>query len=213
MVGQIQRGATMGHHQHRDRRGEPGDGVEHGHLGFIIKRRRGFIKHQQCRLTQQCPGDGHPLPFATRQTHTPLAQHGVEPVGQSIHEHGGGLPQGLVTLGVCHRAIDRPHQVVAQRARQQQRLLGDVGHMLSPPRQVLTLQHLTGHQHLAPVWLEQSQYQVCGGGLPRTRWPGERRDAAVGNHKVQVAHTSTGAAVGERHIAEFHQRPALFNDQ
>jgi len=94
-----------------------------GQLGLGVDRRGRVVEDEQLGIGEQHPRDGDALALPAREPDAALADDRVVALGQRVHELGGlrGLGGGahLLDRGVGAAVGD----VVAHRAREQQRLL------------------------------------------------------------------------------------------
>ncbi len=94
-------------------------------LGQRVERRGRLVEDEQVRPAQQRPGDRQPLLLAARDLDAALADHRVEPaVGARQQAVAGRLLQHLEALRVGGVRVDE-QQVLADRAREELRVLGD----------------------------------------------------------------------------------------
>ena len=80
-------------------------------LRVAVERAGGFVEDQNRRVPEQCPGNRDPLPLATREPRTPLAQTGVVAVRQlgdeAVGVGGAGrrFDLGLSGVGPAERDV------------------------------------------------------------------------------------------------------------
>ena len=97
LVGVADGGEPVGDHQHRPLPHEPLDRLLHQPLRLGIERAGRFVEDEDRRIAKQGPGDGDPLALPAGEPGAPLAEQGVEPVGQLPDEgrRVGRLGRGL----------------------------------------------------------------------------------------------------------------------
>ena len=109
LVGVAHGGEAVGDHQHGALAHQPVDRLLHQPLGFGVERAGGLVEDEDRRVAQQRAGDGDPLPLTAGEPGAPLAEHGVEALGELADEPGrvGGLGRRLDPLPRGARASRR----------------------------------------------------------------------------------------------------------
>ena len=88
-VGGAHGGQSMGDDHRSTIMHQPVQSILHQPLALGIERRRGLIKQQQWRVTDESAGDGNTLALSSGQARSRLTKKGIEAVGQFAQKLAG----------------------------------------------------------------------------------------------------------------------------
>src|SRR5208337_3004551 len=137
--------------------------LDHG-LRLGIERAGGLVENEDARLCQESARDGQALPLAARELDATLANNGVVSLGKAL----GKLVDARGTAGKEELLITgigaREHDVFADGAVEEKRLLQHYAQLRAEGVQVYGYQIHTINQHPARGWRVEGAKQADDGG-------------------------------------------------
>ncbi len=125
-----------------------------------IERRCRFIEHQQLRMPQQRASNRKPLLLASRNLDAAFADQRVQAAVRARQQTmSGGLIQNLHAFRVCRPRIYE-EQVLANRAREQLRILGHESDLFPQQIQIHAIRWNPVVKNLACLWSVQTHQKL-----------------------------------------------------
>ena len=172
---------------------ERGHAVEHAAqrrldqlLGVDVERRQRVVEHDDLRPRQDRPGQRDALPLPARQRHALLADPGVEPPGQVVHELRLRDEQRVVDLLIGRVGV--AERDVLAHARREERRLFEADRDLAaqrPQRRVADVDAVDRHPAVRDV--VEARHEHRQRRLARAREPDERDRLTRLDLEVDVA--------------------------
>ena len=205
LVGQRDRRQPVRDHERRAPLHHLGERVLDAVLGGGVHARGGVVEDQDARLGEQRPRDRHPLALAAAEREPALADQRVEPLGQLVEQLAepgahGGLPH--LVLG---RVRPRVGDVLAERRREQERVVRHHRHLAAQRRRARASRTSTPSTSTEPCSTSYSRgISITSVVLPEPVGPTSATVRPGLHVEVDVPQHRLAAVVAEGHVAQLH---------